>query len=87
MSKEDKAVKRAEAINDALYAVKCANQVNQLVTFTPYYFDYDTKRPTRRPELMVLAEAMGVRAADMLLKAFDGRCDGKKLRKAKRAPK
>jgi hypothetical protein len=81
---EAQEIKRAEDIHDALYAAREANNVAQLVTYTPYIDDRG--RPTERPELMVLAEAMRKRATKMLLKAFDGRLDGKKFPKPKKMP-
>lgn len=84
---ERKKDEEAMAINDALYAAREANNVNRLVTYMPYHRGIAGSRPTRRPELMALAEAMTDRAADMLLKAFDGKVNGKKIPKPRKAHK
>jgi hypothetical protein len=78
---------RAKNIADALYAAEEAVKVHTLILYTPYYRDQNEKKPTRRPELMVLADVMIDRAIDMLLEAFDGEVHGKKLPKPKKAPK
>jgi hypothetical protein len=82
LTKEQR-LERADKILDALYAVREANQVNQLVTYTPYYRG-SPKNKTRR-QLELLADAMSDRAAKMLIKAFGGTLDGKKIPK-KRDP-
>jgi hydroxypyruvate isomerase len=84
---EKQEIERAENIQTALYAAAEAGKVNKLLVYVPYYRDQDEKKKTRRPELMVLADAMTDRAVDLLLEAFDGHLDGKKLKKPKKAPK
>jgi hypothetical protein len=78
---------RAEAITGALYAAEQAAKVHNLILYTPYWRGQNNDKPTRRPELMVLADAMSDRAADMLLEAFDGHVNGKRFGKPKKAPK
>jgi hypothetical protein len=81
---EKQEYERAEKISTALYAAAEANKVNELALHMPYYRG-DPKNKTRREELNCLADAMSDRAAKLLLKAFDGTLDGKKIPK-KRAP-
>jgi hypothetical protein len=85
---------RTERIQDALYFASRAVVAHELVGTIPYFrgpiprtSNGKMTKPTRRPELQVLADSMSDYAADMLLKAFDGHIDGKKLKKPKKAPR
>jgi hypothetical protein len=77
---------REEKIADALHVTGEALRINKLCLYLPYSRGIAGSRPTRRPEIMALAEAMTDRAADMLLEAYDGHVHGKKIPKAKQAP-
>jgi hypothetical protein len=85
LTKEQKHA-REEKIADALHVAGEALKINKLCLYLPYNRGIAGSRPTRRPELMALADAMTDRAADMLLEAFDGHVHGKKIPAARKAP-
>jgi hypothetical protein len=76
---------REQGIRQALRLADAALTVTEVAIHIPY-FHGSPHRPTRRPELNVLSDALLDQAADQLLAAFGGRVGDRRLGKPKKAP-
>ena len=78
-----KKIERVENIEAAFYAVDRALKAAHLQGIH-HYSGKNYKPPPNSEEFRILVHALTNRAAEMLLEAFDGQVNGKKLPKPKK---